>query len=173
MARGRSAALAATDAGSNGDTEMKRPINDTNVQPGIDDERARGLMALIDELIQVIEDENAELAKGLPASRLKQVDAKARLAEVFERWVAECTAGCGAIKVQNRQLRDLLVDRILQLRGAMDENLIRLRAAIEASHRRIDAVMQAIREQLANKSPYGAAGTRAARPLSCGTSLRA
>ena len=69
--------------------------------------------------------------------------------------------------------RDRLLDRILQLRGAMDENLVRLRAAIEASNRRIDAVMQAIREQLAGASPYGAGGTRAARPMSCGTSIRA
>ena len=142
-------------------------------KPGISDERALAMIQLIDELIAVIDDENAELARGLPASRLKQVDDKARLADVFERWVAECTSGSNVIHVQNRQLRDRLLDRILHLRGSMDENLVRLRAAIEASNRRIEAVMQAIREQLANSSPYGARGTRTARPMSSGTSIRA
>lgn len=147
-------------------------IGTPTVSP-VSDQRALAMIALIDDLILVIDDENVELAKGLPASRLKQVDEKARLAELFERWVAECTGGNGAIQVQNRQLRDRLLDRILQLRGAMDENLMRLRAAIEASNRRIEAVMQAIREQLAGNGPYGAAGTRTARAVSCGTSLRA
>lgn len=142
-------------------------------KPGISDEGALAMIQLIDELILVIDDENAELARGLPASRLKQVDDKARLADVFERWVAECTNGSNVIHVQNRQLRDRLLDRTLQLRGAMDENLVRLRAAIEASNRRIEAVMQAIREQLVSASPYSASGTRATRPMSCGTSIRA
>ena len=145
----------------------------TTKTPPVSGERARALIALIDDLIVVIDDENVELAKGLPASRLKQVDEKARLAELFERWVAECTGGTQTIHVADRQLRERLLDRILQLRGAMDENLVRLRAAIEASNRRIDAVMQAIREQLASASPYGAGGARTARPMSCGTSIRA
>ena len=51
----------------------------------------------------------------------------------------------------------------------MDENLVRLRAAIEASNRRIEAVMQAIREQIAAVSPYGASGRLAARAVSSGT----
>jgi hypothetical protein len=56
----------------------------------------------------------------------------------------------------------------------MDENLLRLRAAIDASNRRIEAVMQAIREQIANVSPYGAAGRRTpTRSVSCGTNVRA
>lgn len=152
---------------------MKQAGHGNPARTGISDERALTMIQLIDELIVVIDDENAELAKGLPASRLKQVDEKARLAELFERWVADCTGGSNVIHVQNLQLRDRLVDRVLQLRGAMDENLVRLRAAIEASHRRIDAVMQAIREQLASASPYGASGARAVRATSVGTSIRA
>nr|WP_027556720.1 hypothetical protein [Bradyrhizobium sp. Cp5.3] len=137
------------------------------------DARIKSLIALIDNLTVLVAEENAELAKGLPASRLKQVDEKNRLAEVFERTVAECAAGTTSLHVRDRLLREQLMERILKLRVAMDENLVRLRAAIEASNRRIEAVMQAIREQIAAVSPYGASGRVAARAVSSGTSRSA
>lgn len=143
----------------------------TNVASG--DARIKSLIALIDVLTALVAEENAELAKGLPASRLKQIDEKNRLAEVFERTVAECAAGTATLNVRDRILREQLLDRILKLRAAMDENLVRLRAAIEASNRRIEAVMQAIREQIAAVSPYGASGRVAARAVSSGTSRSA
>ncbi|MCP3472595.1 flagellar protein FlgN [Bradyrhizobium sp. CCGUVB1N3] len=139
----------------------------TSVAEG--DARIKSLIALIDGLTALVAEENAELAKGLPASRLKQVDEKNRLAEVFERTVAECAAGSTSLHVRDRILREQLMERILKLRAAMDENLVRLRAAIEASNRRIEAVMQAIREQIASVSPYGASGRLAARAVSSGT----
>ncbi|WP_194479829.1 flagellar protein FlgN [Bradyrhizobium sp. CCBAU 53338] len=137
------------------------------------DARIKSLIGLIDVLIALVAEENAELAKGLPASRLKQVDEKNRLAEIFERTVAECAGGTNTLSVRDRILREQLLDRILKLRAAMDENLVRLRAAIEASNRRIEAVMQAIREQIAAVSPYGASGRVAARAVSSGTSRSA
>jgi hypothetical protein len=137
------------------------------------DARIKSLIGLIDVLTALVAEENAELAKGLPASRLKQVDEKNRLAEIFERTVAECAAGTSTLNVRDRILREQLLDRILKLRAAMDENLVRLRAAIEASNRRIEAVMQAIREQIAAVSPYGASGRVAARAVSSGTSRSA
>ncbi len=70
-------------------------------------------------------------------------------------------------------LREQLLDRILKLRVAMDENVMRLRAAIDASNRRIEAIMQAIREQIANVSPYGAGGRRVTSAMSYGTNVRA
>jgi hypothetical protein len=143
----------------------------TNAANG--DARIKSLIALIDVLTALVAEENAELAKGLPASRLKQVDEKNRLAEVFERTVAECAAGTTSLTVRDRILREQLLERILKLRTAMDENLVRLRAAIEASNRRIEAVMQAIREQIAAVSPYGASGRVAARAVSSGTSRSA
>jgi hypothetical protein len=145
------------------------PTND----PAPNDLRVKSLIELIDELIAVVSDENIELAKGLPASRLKQVDEKNRLAELFEQCVAECAAKTASLNVQDRLLREQLMERILNLRGAMDENLMRLRAAIEASNRRIEAVMQAIREQIASVSPYGAGGRRTTQAVSCGTNVRA
>lgn len=138
-----------------------------------DDVRIKSLIALIEHLTVLVEQENAELAKGLPASRLKQAYEKNQLAEVFEQSVAECAAGTTSLNVRDRLLREQLLERILKLRAAMDENLIRLRAAIEASNRRIEAVMQAIREQIAAVSPYGASGRLAARAVSSGTNRRA
>ena len=143
----------------------------TNAATG--DARIKSLIALIDVLTALVAEENAELAKGLPASRLKQVDEKNRLAEIFERTVAECAAGTTTLNVRDRLLREQLLERILKLRAAMDENLVRLRAAIEASNRRIEAVMQAIREQVASVSPYGAGGRRTTRAVSYGTNVRA
>ena len=149
-------------------------VRNTRMSPAGGDERIESLIALIDNLIAVIAEENAELAKGLPASRLKQVDEKGRLADLLGERVAECTAKTLSLNVRDRVLREQLMERLARLRVAMDENLLRLRAAIEASNRRIDAVMQAIRQQIASASPYGASGRRnAARSVSCSTNLRA
>ena len=150
------------------------PVRNPNTsRPAANDEHVRTLIVLIDELLSVVADENAELSKGLPASRLKQVDEKNRLADLFQECVAECAAQSTSLHVQDRMLREELMERILRLRGAMDENLLRLRAAIDASNRRIEAVMQAIREQIANVSPYGAGGRRTTRAMSYSTNMRA
>jgi hypothetical protein len=151
-------------------------MQNSQVQRGqteTDETGVRTLIALIDELIAVVAEENMELAKGLPASRSKQLDDKNRLAALFEQRVAECAAQTMSLNVHDRILREQLMERILNLRAAMDENLVRLRAAIDASNRRIEAVMQAIREQIASVSPYGAGGRRAARAMSCTTNVRA
>jgi hypothetical protein len=146
---------------------------DKTSRPALNDDRVRGLIALIDDLIAVVAGENAELAKGLPASRLKQVDEKTRLADLFEQWVVECAAGATVLYVRDRTLREQLLERILRLRSAMDENLLRLRAAIEASNRRIEVVMQAIRQHIVSVSPYGAGGRQSAGTMSCSTNVRA
>ena len=139
----------------------------------VENEGVRSLIALIDELIAVVSEENAELAKGIPASRSKQLDDKNRLAGMFEQRVAACSAHTTNLEVQDPALREQLMERILNLRVSMDENLVRLRAAIDASNRRIEAVMQAIREQIASVSPYGSSGHRTAQALSCSTNVRA
>jgi hypothetical protein len=147
--------------------------DDKSSRSSLSDDRVKSLIALIDDLIAVVASENAELAQGLPASRLKQVDEKTRLADLFERWVAECAAGASVLYVRDRALREQLMERILRLRAAMDENLLRLRAAIEASNRRIEVVMQAIRQQIVSVSPYGASGRQSAGTMSCSTNVRA
>ena len=149
------------------------PERNIKINPAGNDERARSLITLIDNLIAIVNEENVELAKGLPASRLKQVDEKNRLASLFEQCVAEAVGKAANLNVQDRVLREQLLDRILKLRVAMDENVMRLRAAIDASNRTIEAIMQAIREQIANVSPYGAGGRRVTSAMSYGTNVRA
>ncbi|MES5481249.1 flagellar protein FlgN [Bradyrhizobium sp. INPA03-11B] len=149
------------------------PERNIKINPAGNDERARSLIELIDNLIAIVNEENVELAKGLPASRLKQVDEKNRLATLFEQCVAEAVGKTANLNVQDRVLREQLLDRIMKLRVAMDENVLRLRAAIDASNRRIEAIMQAIREQIANVSPYGAGGRRVTPAMSYGTNVRA
>jgi hypothetical protein len=122
------------------------------------DQGVRDLIALIDSLVVVIQSENADLAQGIPATRLRQVDEKSRLADLFEASIGRSGARSGRLLVQDRALREQLLQRVAGLRVAMDENVLRLRAAMEASNRRIDAVMQAIRLQIASAAPYGATG---------------
>lgn len=150
---------------------MKPAIQTGPSQAGAED--VTTLIALIDELIVVVSEENVELAKGLPASRSKQIDDKNRLASIFEQRVAECAVQTASLHVEDPVLRAQLMERIFNLRVAMDENLIRLRAAIDASNRRIEAVMQAIRAQIATVSPYGAEGRREARAMSFSTNVQA
>lgn len=151
--------------------QARRHLNP--IASSADDTRVRSVIALIDSLIAVVAEENAELVKGLPASRLKQVEEKTRLADLFEKQVADCAGGRISLHVRDRALREELMARIVALRDAMDENVLRLRAAMEASNRRIEAVMQAIRDQITSVSPYAASGRQAARgAISCGTSVR-
>ena len=147
--------------------------HDQTSRPALNDDQVRSLIVLIDDLIAVVASENAELARGLPASRLKQVDEKTRLADLFEQWVVASAAGTRILYVRDQTLREQLMERIMRLRTAMDENLLRLRAAIEASNRRIEAVMQAIRRQIVSVSPYGAGGRQSAGAMSSGTNVRA
>jgi len=102
----------ATDSKSKGSNDMTPAPNIENGNPASSELRVKSLIVLIDELISVVADENAELAKGLPASRLKQVDEKNRLADLFERCVAECAAKTASLHVQDRVLREELMERI-------------------------------------------------------------
>ncbi|HEY6833106.1 MAG TPA: flagellar protein FlgN [Pseudolabrys sp.] len=116
------------------------------------------LIALIDEMIVLTAEENAILAKGLPASRSMKLRRKMELAAAFEHWVAQVSSrGTDAFK-GNEALRLKVAERLKVLQVSIDENVIKLRAAIEASQRRIDAVMSAIRGRIADTAPYTANG---------------
>lgn len=120
------------------------------------------LVELIDCLIDVVTEENIALAMGLPASQSRHTSRKLELAEMFEQWVKEVAMKNVLLCTSDRNLQITVLERVEQLRVTMDENVTRLRAAIEASQRRIDAVMAAIREQIADNSPYGSNGRLAA-----------
>ncbi len=145
---------------------------ETRQAPAEGGERIAELVALIDALIEVVREENAALAIGLPASQSRHTELKTRLAVRFEAWVADVKARRLRLHSPDQALQDRFLGRIECLRLSMEENVIRLRAAIEASQRRIDAVMAAIREQISDVSPYAANGRVKGRAASYATGIR-
>jgi hypothetical protein len=123
-----------------------------------DGKRIQDLIELVDALIDVVTEENIALAMGLPASQSRHTARKLELADLFEMWVKEVSMKNLLLHTPNRPLQQKVLGRIDRLRISTDENMTRLRAAIEASQRRIDAVMNAIRAQISDNSPYGASG---------------
>ncbi|AMN39092.1 hypothetical protein [Rhodoplanes sp. Z2-YC6860] len=135
--------------------------------------RIEKFIALIDEMIQIVAEENSELALGVPAPRSKLLSRKVELAEAFEKWVADVTSRKLSLANLDVALKGRLMDRVGILQKIMDENVIKLRAAIEASQMRIDAVMRAIRERISVSAPYAADGRRCAPLVSCTSNLHA
>lgn len=130
------------------------------------------LAELIERLIDVVTEENIALAMGIPASQSRHTSQKLELSEAFEIWVRQADRKNVLLDTPDRKLQTRILGRLEALRVAMDENMTRLRAAIEASQRRIDAVMAAIREQVADNSPYGANGRLSAPSTSYARNLR-
>jgi hypothetical protein len=149
-------------------------INSPSIQPSQipDGQRVENLVELIDALIDVVTEENIALAMGLPASQSRHTERKLQLADQFEQWVKEVSMKHLLLHGCSKPLQLKVMDRIEKLRVSMDENMTRLRAAIEASQRRIDAVMSAIREQIADKSPYAANGRISGLPASSSRGIR-
>jgi len=122
------------------------------------DTAAEALVALIDEFIAVVREENAMLARGLPASLSVVARRKAELAAAFEVWVNAATERTFRIDMASEPVRKRFLDRLSFFQETMNDNIAHLEAAMEASRRRIDAVMAAIREEMIEASPYGANG---------------
>lgn len=125
---------------------------------GTPEHAAEHLIAVVDELIEVVVEENALLARGLPASLSTLTRRKNELADELERWASDVATRKLDIRSCSGALRQTYIDRVQVLRTVMDENVERLRTAIEASRRRIDAVMQAIRSEVGSTSMYSADG---------------
>jgi len=132
-----------------------------------------GLIALIDETILIVTEENCALAMGLPASRSKLLSRKTEIAALFEQWVADVSSKKVSVSAEEAPLRSTFAERIQLLQVVMDENIVKLRAAIEASQRRIDAVMDAIRERISVSAPYAHDGRRNKQVFSCSSNIRA
>lgn len=125
------------------------------------------VIGVVDELIVLIEDENRNLARGLPASLSGSAERKNALATGLEVWVAHVERHRVCAAVADAALRERLVERVGVLRVAMDENIARLKQAIAASRRRVDAIMRAIRDEVATRATYGDTG-RMGRPIEAG-----
>ena len=117
------------------------------------------LDALIDELIAVINDENALLASGMPASLAATTGRKSNLASSIEASL-KAIGAAGPITDEERAYLDQRVGLVQQL---AQENLSRLAGAIGASRRRIAAVVAAVRDDSLSAAPaYGRTGSRSA-----------
>lgn len=140
----------------------------------IPDTRARieKLVALIDELIQVVVKENQCLVRGIPASRSKHIARKVELSDLLKVWVDEITTQQVSIRTSDERLRSMFAEKMDLLKVNMDENIVHLRAAIETSRRRIEAVMSTIREQVLNSSPYTSVGRGSGYGITLGTNIR-
>ncbi len=113
------------------------------------------LDALIDELIAVIDDENALLASGMPASLAATTGRKSNLASRIEASL-KVIGAAGPITDEERAYLDLRVGFVQRL---AQENLSRLAGAIGASRRRIAAVVAAVRDdKLSTATGYGRTG---------------
>lgn len=126
------------------------------------------LDAIIDELIAVIDDENALLASGMPASLAATTGRKSNLASSIEACLKEIGAA-GPVTDEERAYLDLRVGFVQRL---AQENLSRLAGAIGASRRRIAAVVAAVRDEGQSRAPaYGRTGSRSSASSSSSSSL--
>jgi hypothetical protein len=122
------------------------------------------LDALIDRLVAVIDDENALLAGGMPASLAATTGVKSNLAGSIEEHLKALGAAGPVTDVE----RAYLDERVGLVQSKARDNLSRLAGAIGASRRRIAAVVAAVRETSAVAPAYGRNGrapdTSAGRP---------
>lgn len=116
------------------------------------------LMSVIAELTDVILEENAVMAEGIPAAVMATVDRKLELSDLYEDLLAEMVETKPACLTSDPELARKLMDAVLELRQATQENLVRLEAAMNASKRRVEAVMAAMRSEARVDSPYSAKG---------------
>ena len=122
----------------------------------------RAVLALVDDLIVVIEEENALMAAGIPASTSHLVERKRELAGQFSHWIAGLRSREIAFADADAALHKRLIASNEILRLHMNDNVESLRSSIAATRRRIDAIMRAIREQSTPPpSRYGANGKTA------------
>jgi len=126
------------------------------------------LDALIAELIAVIDDENALLASGMPASLAATTGRKSNLASNIEASLKAISAA-GPVTDEERAYLDQRVGFVQRL---AQENLSRLAGAIGASRRRIAAVVAAVRDDSLSTTPaYGRTGSRSSGGAKSPTSL--
>ncbi len=116
------------------------------------------LLDVVTELTEIVREENACMAEGLPAGVGATVDRKRELSDVYEYLCAELLDEQKDSLTADPDLARKLMDAVVRLREVTAENLTRLEAAVTASRRRVEAVMAAMREEIGVTSPYGPSG---------------
>lgn len=116
------------------------------------------LLSVISALTEVMEEENAVMAEGMPAAVVNTVDRKLELSDTYEELYAEMADNRAEILAADPEFARKLMDAVLRLREVTAENLNRLEAAMNASKRRVEAVMAAVRSTARESTPYNAKG---------------
>lgn len=117
------------------------------------------LMDVITELTEVIHEENAVMAEGMPAAVIHTIDRKLELSDIYEELCDELRDSRPECLAADPELARKLMEAVLLLREATAENLVRLEAAMDASKRRVEAVLAAVRSEVETARPYSAEGT--------------
>lgn len=124
------------------------------------DSQVTQILDVIDRLARLIDEENSELARGIPAQLAHTAEEKATLSAQLEAYVIQVKEQAIDLGDANDDVREILAQRSQELATAMDENMNRLRAAMQASRFRVETIMRAIREQQGGgDTQYDSTGT--------------
>jgi flagellar biosynthesis/type III secretory pathway chaperone len=125
--------------------------------------KVQQMIALLDELHDVITAENRMLSSGLPASLSQTVLRKTELANGLDNCLAEMRAG--ELTKDGTDPAELaeLIGKLQSLRSLMGENSLRIKQSMDATRRRIDAIMRALRDEPKQAGIYGADALRRRR----------
>jgi len=121
-----------------------------------EDRKVAAIVALLDEMLVVIAEENGRLADGLPASLAQSVARKTQLSVDFENFLSAMRRGDLDVHAASPSMLATLIARLTTLKPLMDDNTRRIRASMLATRRRIDAIMQALRGERTPARGYGA-----------------
>lgn len=116
------------------------------------------LLDVVTELTEVLLEENAIMADGMPAAVVATLDRKIELSDAYEDLCAEVMETRRDRLTADPLVARRLMDAVLRLREVTAENLTRLEAAMGASRRRVEAVMTAMHSEARIGAPYGAKG---------------
>ncbi len=139
---------------------------------------AREMLAVVNSIIDLTEEENQLFAEGYPAPPQLMVQAKTKHADQFAQWCQNLSGDDLMRPEVSPDLRGALFARIATMRIILAENAERLDIARAASRRRVDAIMQVVRERAQPKAvAYGTNGALApnnpysAKPISISMEL--
>ncbi|PLX37726.1 MAG: hypothetical protein C0606_05470 [Hyphomicrobiales bacterium] len=117
------------------------------------------MIAIIDQIVEITEEENQHYANGFPAPPTGIVAMKQSQANLLQDWFDGLRHGQFELERVEPRLRSSLLARVKRMHSVMEENAGRLAKARAASRRRIDAIMHVVREQTRPRSTaYGNSG---------------
>lgn len=130
-----------------------------NSNPILNELAIADLMAVMEELIVVVQSENDLLHRGLPAALSDYADKKDHLTGRFADLSRGVLSSCTQELSDDEDLRQQIATTGQSLKSLTQENMRLLRGAMDATRRRINSVMSAIQAETTRQGTYGASGT--------------